>query len=188
MSYKIIRNDEQYDLYLDRLSEIFDIDFSKNPEYEDEFDLLSLLIEDYEKRNHPIDNPSPISYIKFIMEQKGLTNKDMEQYLGSPSKVSEVLNGKRSLSLNMIKKLHNGLDIPTDILIQDINSIDEENMRRIEWFSDSLIKNCGINDIDISTIDNIHRSYSHLAQSKLDSLSINKYKEITLQDNLIPIQ
>lgn len=103
MVTKIIRTDDQYEQYLERFSELFNLEFTNQPELENEYDLLALLIEDYEKKNFPIDIPSPIDYIKFIMDQKNLTNKDMEKYLGSASKVSEVLNGKRNLSLNMIK-------------------------------------------------------------------------------------
>ena len=76
-----------------------------------------MLIEAYEKEHYPIDPPDPIEAIKFRMEQQGLSYKDMQQYLGSASKVSEVLSGKRPLSLNMIRKLYAGLGIPYEVLL-----------------------------------------------------------------------
>ena len=86
----------------------------------EEFEILALLAENYESKHYPIDTGSvtPLDIIKFRMEQNGLTAKDMTAYLGSPSKVSEVLNGKRPLSLTMIKKLHKGLHIPADLLLE----------------------------------------------------------------------
>ena len=67
----------------------------------------------------PIDPPDPIEAIKFRMEQQGLTRKDMEQFLGSRQRVSDVLNRKRPLNLNMIRKLNRGLGIPAEVLIQE---------------------------------------------------------------------
>ncbi|OCG47482.1 hypothetical protein A9G35_03835 [Gilliamella sp. Choc5-1] len=125
--WTILHNEAEYQKAMDRFTELFGKELTPLSEESDEFELLAMLIEKYENLNYPVEAPSPIDYIKFIMDQKGLTNEDMKKYLGSSSKVSEVLNGKRNLSLNMIKKLHNGLGIPADILIQDINCIDDEN-------------------------------------------------------------
>jgi HTH-type transcriptional regulator / antitoxin HigA len=83
----------------------------------DELDLLVTLVESYEMKHYPIAPPDPIDAIKFRMEQMGLTNADMERYLGSQSRVSEVLNRKRTLSLGMIKSLYKGLKIPVEILL-----------------------------------------------------------------------
>lgn len=187
MNYSIIRNNEQYELYLNRFSEIFDIDFSKHPEYEDEFDLLSLLIEDYEKKNFPIDTPSPIDYIKFIMDQKNLTNKDMEKYLGSASKVSEVLSGKRNLSLTMIKKLHNELEIPADILIQDVNMIDDGKMKEQKWLNDYCAGVHEINDVYLSSDDYFRACYFSLTKSTVKQNFSDNYKELSQYDNAIQI-
>lgn len=88
------------------------------PEF-DEMELLVSLVERYEDEKYPIEAPDPISAIKFRMEQQGLKNKDLIPYIGNKSKVSEVLSGKRSLSLNMIRKLHDGLDIPLESLIKE---------------------------------------------------------------------
>ncbi len=83
----------------------------------DELDVLVTLIEAYESKHYPIAPPNPVSAIKFRMEQAGLTRKDMEPYLGGRGRVSEVLNGKRPLTLEMIRKLHEDLGIPLESLI-----------------------------------------------------------------------
>jgi len=83
----------------------------------DELDVLFILVEAYEDEHYPIEPPDPIEAIKFTMEHKQLTRKDLEPYLGSRSRVSEVLNRKRSLSLEMIRNLHKGLGIPLESLV-----------------------------------------------------------------------
>ena len=83
----------------------------------DNLEILSTLIEVYEEKMFPIQAPDPVQAIEFRMEQQGLSNTDMEQYLGSKSKVSEVLNYKRPLSINMIRRLASGLGMDPAILI-----------------------------------------------------------------------
>jgi len=97
------------------------MDFDPTPDSaeSDELDLLAFLIEKYEEEAFPIDSPDPIEAIKFRMEQQGLIKKDLVPYFGSASKVTEVLNGTRSLSLNMIRKLSAGLGISADVLIKE---------------------------------------------------------------------
>ncbi|MBU4487000.1 MAG: helix-turn-helix domain-containing protein [Candidatus Delongbacteria bacterium] len=122
VTYKNITTEEQYNQYLDEFEKLMDIDPDEGTEEGDKFDLLLLLIEEYEARNYKLERPDPIDAIKFRMEQMGLKNKDLEDIIGSKSKVSEVLNKKIKLSLNMIKKLHKYLGIPADVLIQDTYS------------------------------------------------------------------
>jgi HTH-type transcriptional regulator / antitoxin HigA len=81
-------------------------------------DVLTLLIEDYEARHFPIDAPDPIEFLHYIMEQRGLTRKDLEPYLGTRARVAEVLNRVRPLSLEMIRKLSEGLGLPTEVLVR----------------------------------------------------------------------
>ena len=81
-------------------------------------DLLVLIVEAYEAEHFPIPAPDPIDMIEFIMDQRGLNKRDMITYLGSRAKVSVILNRRRPLSLEMIRKLHSGLGIPADILVQ----------------------------------------------------------------------
>ena len=86
----------------------------------DKLDVLLVLVEDYENKHCAIDPPDPVEAIKFRMEQMGLTRKDLEPYLGSRSRVSDVLNRQRGLSLSMVRKLHKGLSIPLESLIQEV--------------------------------------------------------------------
>jgi HTH-type transcriptional regulator/antitoxin HigA len=83
----------------------------------DELEVLFTLVEAYEARHYPIEPPDPIEAIKFAMEHKNLTRKDLEPYIGSRGRVSEVLNRKRGLSIEMIRSLHKGLGIPLESLV-----------------------------------------------------------------------
>ncbi len=115
MNIKPIKNDHDLDIAFLRLEKIFQAE-EGTPEA-DEMEVLVTLIEAYEQKHYPIQHADPIAAIRFQMEQLNLEQKDLEPYLGVPSKISEVLSGKRPLSLNMIKKLHNGLKIPYESLI-----------------------------------------------------------------------
>jgi HTH-type transcriptional regulator/antitoxin HigA len=117
MQYKLIKTEEAYQDALKRLEVIFDA--KKNSADADELELLSLLIEKYEQEHFPIDLPDPIEAIKFRMEQLGLRQKDLAEVIGLKSRVSEVLNRKRKLTVDMIRKLHSALGIPTEILIRE---------------------------------------------------------------------
>lgn len=98
----------------------------------DRLDVLATLIDAYEAEHHRIDPPDPIDAIRFRMEQQGLTRRDLEPLLGSRARVSEVLNRRRALSLEMIRRLHAALGIPADILIRQPRSAelaaDEERL------------------------------------------------------------
>ena len=83
----------------------------------DELDVLATLVEAYENKHFPIDAPDPVEAIKFRMEQLGLDRKDLEPFIGSRARVSEILNRRRGLSLAMIRSLHENLDIPLEALI-----------------------------------------------------------------------
>jgi len=84
----------------------------------DRLDVLATLIDAYEAVHHPMDPPDPIEAIKFRMEQQNLTRKDLEGIVGSRTRIAEVLNRRRGLSINMIRRLHDELGISTDILIR----------------------------------------------------------------------
>ncbi len=86
----------------------------------EELELWSLLIEQYEKEHHPIKDPDPIEAIRFRMDQLGLHRKDLEPFIGQKSKVSELLNRKRPLSLPMIRSLHSFLGISAAVLVREI--------------------------------------------------------------------
>jgi HTH-type transcriptional regulator/antitoxin HigA len=117
MNTKIIKSEEEYEAVLARIAELMDA-APDSPE-EEELELLTLLVEKYEAENYPVELPDPIEAIKFRMEQEGLTRKDLIPFIGSQSKVSEVLNYKRPLSLSMIRGLHEGLEIPAEVLLQE---------------------------------------------------------------------
>ena len=101
---------------LDRLEEIFDA--KRGSPEGDELEVVGMLIDVYEKQHFPVDLPDPIEAIKFRMEQLGYTQRDLASVVGLKSRASEILNKKRKLTLDMIRQLHEKLNIPTDVLIQ----------------------------------------------------------------------
>lgn len=115
ISVNPIHNDEDLSQALERINELWGAKIG-TPEG-DELDILAMLVERYEDANYSMPPSDPVAAIKFMMEQKGLTQKDMVQYLGSSSKTSEILNRKRPLSINMVKRLHQGLNIPYGCLL-----------------------------------------------------------------------
>ena len=117
MNIKPIRNEKDYQNALNRLEEIFDA--KRGTEEGDEFEILSILIDNYENEHFPIEMPDPIEAIKFRMEQMGMKQKDLAEVFGFKSRVSEILNKKRKLTLEMVRNLHTKLHIPTEVLIQD---------------------------------------------------------------------
>ncbi len=117
MQTKVIKTEKQYQDALSRMEEIFDS--KKNSKNADELELLAFLIEKYESEQYAIDLPDPIEAIKFRMEQLGYKQKDLENAIGLKSRVSEILNRKRKLTIDMIRKLNATLGIPTDVLIRE---------------------------------------------------------------------
>jgi HTH-type transcriptional regulator/antitoxin HigA len=116
MEIKPIKTDKDYKNALKRLEIIFDA--SPNTPEGDELEILGILIDDYENKHFPVELPDPIEAIKFRMDQLGYTQKDLSNILGQKSRASEILNRKRKLTIEMIRKLHEFLHIPTDVLIQ----------------------------------------------------------------------
>jgi len=117
MEWKVIKTEKDYQKALKRLEIIFDA--KKNSREGDELELLTLLIDNYEKERDPIEFPDPIEAIKFRMEQLNYKQKDLAEALGLKSRVSEILNRKRKLTLDMIRKLNEELGIPTDVLVRE---------------------------------------------------------------------
>ncbi|MBN1969871.1 MAG: transcriptional regulator [Candidatus Delongbacteria bacterium] len=115
MDIRPIRTVEDYNAAISRIEELWGA--KKDTLEGDEFDLLVTLVESYEMKHYPIAPPDPIDAIKFRMEQMGMTNSDMVKYLGSQSRVSEILNKKRKLTLSMVKSLYKGLKIPAEVLL-----------------------------------------------------------------------
>jgi len=116
MKIKVLKTEEDYIQALKRLEVIFDApEGSKDG---DEAELLTILIEKYENEKYPIDAPDPIEAIKFRMEQMNLDKKDLAAIIGYKSRVSEILGRKRSLTLKMIRNLHDKLKIPYESLME----------------------------------------------------------------------
>lgn len=115
MNIKILKTEEEYNQALRRLEVIFDapVDSVEG----DEADLLGILIEKYEDEHYPIESPDPIEAIKFRMEQMNMDNNDLAKIIGHKSRVSEIFNRKRKLSLKMIRNLHEKLKIPYESLM-----------------------------------------------------------------------
>jgi HTH-type transcriptional regulator/antitoxin HigA len=116
ITIKPIRNEEDYETTLEEIEAHWEA-APGTPEA-DRLDLLMMLVEAYEEEHHPIPPPDPIEMILHVMDARGLTRRDMEAYLGTRARVSEILNRRRPLSLAMIRKLQAGLGIPADILVQ----------------------------------------------------------------------
>ncbi len=116
MTLKPIKTKKDYQNALLRLEKIFD---AKPGSTEgDELEILGILIDNYEKTHYPIEFPDPIEAIKFRMEQLGYNQSDLATVVGLKSRASEILSKKRKLTLEMIRNLHDTLNIPTDVLIQ----------------------------------------------------------------------
>ena len=115
MNIKPIRNDDDLRAAFARLERVYQAQ-EATPEA-DEMEVLVTLIEAYEHKHFPTGAADPVEAIKFRMEQQGLSAKDLEPYIGSSGRVSEVLNRKRRLSLQMVKRLHDGLQIPYESLL-----------------------------------------------------------------------
>lgn len=122
MNVKIIKSAEDYEAGMARLSALMSLDPKPNSKEENELELLALVIQDFERQTVPPVKADPIESILFRMDQMQLTRKDLIPYIGSISKVSEVLSRKRPLSLPMIRRLNHGLGIPADILIEDVET------------------------------------------------------------------
>ena len=117
MKPKIIRTEQEYEVALAHLDTLMDA--APGSDAEEELELWSLVVESYEKTAFPMDLPSPLAAIRFRMDQLGLGQKDLAEYLSGKSHASEVLSGKRPLSLKMVRRLHHHLRIPAELLIQE---------------------------------------------------------------------
>lgn len=129
---KLIKSMQDYEKALAMIEELIKLDPDVDTSEGEKLELMTLLVEDYESKNFEQMIPDPIEAIKFRMEQENLSPRDLIPYLGSRSKVSEVLSGKRSLTISMMQAIHNGLGIPAKILLQNYEN-SELNKFDIEW-------------------------------------------------------
>ena len=116
MTIKPIKTKKDYQQALDRLELIFDA--KKGSSKGDELEILAMLVDNYENEHFPIGFPDPVEAIKFRMEQLGYNQSDLANVVGLKSRASEILSRKRKLSLEMIRQIHDRLNIPTEVLIQ----------------------------------------------------------------------
>ena len=119
MEIEVIRTEANYLAALREVSALIDLDPAADSPEGERLDVLGTLVQAYEAKHFPIDPPDPIEAIKFRMEQSGMTVKDLVPYIGPLNRVYEVLSGKRSLSLGMIRRLSDGLHIPAEVLIRE---------------------------------------------------------------------
>lgn len=124
MEIKAIRTEADYLAALQEVSSLIDLDPSPDGPEGERLEVLGILVQAYEARHHPIGLPDPVEAIKFRMEQSGMTVKDLAPYIGSINRVYEVLACKRSLSLNMIRRLSEGLHIPAEVLIRKPEAVE----------------------------------------------------------------
>ena len=117
MDIKLIKTEEDYEIALDKLDEIFDA--SEGTPESDQADILALLIDEYENVHYPIEAPDPIEAIKIRMEEMQLKQKDIAEALGGRNRASEILNRKRKLTVDMIRKLTKSLNLSASLLIKD---------------------------------------------------------------------
>jgi len=116
MELRPIRTRKDYQAALAEADRLWDAP-ARSPE-SDKLDVLTLLIEQYERTHFPIADPDPIDFLEHVMEARGLTRKDLEPYIGPRGRVSDILNRVRPLTLEMIRKLVEGLKLPSEVLIR----------------------------------------------------------------------
>ncbi len=149
MINRLIKNEEDCDMALSRIEQLMDA--KPGTAEMDELELLTALVEMYEEHHFPISPPDPIDAIKFRMEQLGLGQKDMVPFIGTKSKVSEVLNGKRTLTLAMMRSLNKGLGISAEVLLKEPGANFPGEIQDMEWSRFPVVemaKRCWIPEVD----------------------------------------
>jgi HTH-type transcriptional regulator/antitoxin HigA len=116
MDIRSIKTENDYKAALEEVEHLFNA--APNSPEGDRLEVLTTLIEAYEEKHYSIPLPDPVEAILFYIESRGLSRRELEPFIGSRARVSEVLNRKRPLTLGMIRKLHKGLGIPAEVLIQ----------------------------------------------------------------------
>lgn len=129
MKPKILKTEEEYKTALELVSQLMNA--APDTAEEEDLDLWSMLVEQYEAKHYPIDPPDPIEAIKFRMDQLGLKQKDLTRFISAKSKVSEVLSRKRRLSLPMIRALHKHLGIPAEVLVREVKLVRTGGIRTL---------------------------------------------------------
>lgn len=113
-----IKNNTQYETSLARIYDLLQGEIKRNSNDSDELEILSILVKEYENEHYPVPTPNPLEAIRFRLDQMNMSESELATILGYRSRKSEILSGKRKLSLSMIRKLHEALHIPAEVLIQ----------------------------------------------------------------------
>jgi len=113
-----IKNEQQYEATLMRVYALLQKDLKPDSNESDELEILSILVKEYENEHYPVAQPNPLEAVRFRLEQMNMSEADLSEILGARSRKSEILSGKRKLSLSMIRKLKEKLNIPAEVLIQ----------------------------------------------------------------------
>jgi HTH-type transcriptional regulator/antitoxin HigA len=132
MDIKPIKTEGDYDTVLKEIARLMEIDLKPDTPEGNRLEVLVTLVEAYEAKHHPIGLPDPIEAIKIRMEDLELTRKDLEPLIGTRGRVSEILNRKRLLTMTMIRKLHETLHIPLEVLTQPYELQEPEQGKRVE--------------------------------------------------------
>jgi len=128
MRIQPIRNEADHEAAIERIAALMGA--TPGSTAGDELEVLATLVDAYESKHFPIDTPDPLTIIKVQMEQQNMSRKDLEPMIGSRARVSEVLSGKRALTLAMIRRLHVGLRIPIDLLVGEKTAPPKKKVRR----------------------------------------------------------
>jgi len=131
MDPRVIRNENQYEVALDEIRRLVEMDPPAGSTEAEHLEVLTVLVSDFERNTFSLPNPTPIEAVQFRMEQLGWTQRDLIPFIGSRSKVSEVLSGKRPFTLSMIRALHESLGIPLDVLVRQ--SVPDREPSETSW-------------------------------------------------------
>jgi HTH-type transcriptional regulator/antitoxin HigA len=136
MKLAVVKSEAQYREYITRIEALVVLDPTPDSPEGGELELLSLLVEDYERRNYHFEKPDPVEAVKFRMMEQGLRQADLVPYFGSRSRVSEFLSRQRPLTVGMIRQLSAGLGIPTEVLVQETPLVapsEEARSEEVDW-------------------------------------------------------
>ncbi|KGX38512.1 MULTISPECIES: ImmA/IrrE family metallo-endopeptidase [Burkholderia] len=136
MKLAVVKSEAQYREYMTRIEDLVVLDPTPDSPEGGELELLSLLVEDYERRNYHFEKPDPVEAVKFRMMEQGLRQADLVPYFGSRSRVSEFLSRQRPLTVGMIRQLSAGLGIPTEVLVQETPLVapsEEARSEEVDW-------------------------------------------------------
>jgi HTH-type transcriptional regulator/antitoxin HigA len=133
MDIKPIKTEVDYNTALKEIERLMEMDLEPDTPEGDRFDVLVTLVEAYEAKYYPMGLPDPIEAIKIRMEDLGLSRKDLEALIGSRGRVSEILNRKRPLTMPMIRRLHEAMHIPLEVLVQPYDIPEPKRQERVEF-------------------------------------------------------